>query len=32
MKNLKLADIEKMSFEEALMRLNKIIDFIEILM
>ena len=29
MKSLKLADIEKMSFEEAFNELNKIIDFIE---
>ena len=29
MKNLKLVDIEKMSFEEAFNELNKIIDFIE---
>ena len=29
MKNLKLVDIEKMSFEEAFNELNKIVDFIE---
>ena len=29
MKNLKLVDIEKKSFEEAFNELNKIIDFIE---
>ena len=29
MKNLKVSDIEKMSFEEAFDELNKIIDFIE---
>ena len=29
MKSLKLADIEKMSFEEAFNELNKIVDFIE---
>ena len=29
MKNLKLVDIEKMSFEEAFDELNKIVDFIE---
>ena len=28
-KNLKVTDIEKMSFEEAFEELNKIIDFIE---
>ncbi len=29
MKNLKISDIEKMSFEEAFDELSKIIDFIE---